>query len=879
MDTQIFSPLIGGIASPSPSLESSRLYSNWSACGDDVTVPAVIQECAKKRAPVNLSYSGNGPDMFGLVSSILEEPNKLEPVTDWNSLSRLFPPVWATESGSNEDYHVGPQNNIMDQNEFTSVTGTQCYQHEYRQMAPEIESLHNEFEGLNLVESWFSLPENCIEQPNEAFKALPETSAFNTHALHQEGVPFQNVGFSRHLGDFDKVKLNDYERNGPDFKAYASPNRIKDNIHFQKDYWKTDKVSGKFMKNDLKDQIKTLQKPSYNVGNMWGRPFQEKQSFSKRYDDFSALKSPSSVHQAPYEINQLFAKESSYSGSVNRRPHGDGTQNGQGGYSSGGTYEHIENKPQLSPKGFHNAPACDGSVNAVLPNGNSSSYKEHVWMDGKALNPTSTTNAVYRKPKHAATSPPPSSGVSTMSSGSPIHQPSAPSSYFSQTTSPVPTVRNDGRIQVQNEVSHTIGFSNFLTESHKPSKVVRQTHVDSSTNWEDQYRKMPVSFASNWSPPRISVNEDSERFNRLGRKQNLDNNSNKDERRGKRNWNPQPGYVGQNRQVFRKKQDQNGGNMSDFINPSFLPSFPMSDFKQPPNFPPFNPHAFPPANNFPFPPSPFAFSELIDLFHCDDFNHLNPFINDLFCGDIAAPYFPFPTPFNKYRPPRNRSGPANELHNQLEECYEQWRCLEKERKKTEADLARNFPGRRVSSSNNTPISRLPANPSRVDRLIVDQFREQARVVTLVAKMERLRGSSLHGNILLTLEHHLEAIHVTQARRKDEIVNAANRQRQGAPRYNNEKDVLALAFAIKELVVSTRKTRTALWCALQMTLPKTSLSTPVKQEDVERALQELCLGWALEGNPLESSAVRIHSERDKQNHDEQARQCIDARIHA
>lgn len=65
----------------------------------------------------------------------------------------------------------------------------------------------------------------------------------------------------------------------------------------------------------------------------------------------------------------------------------------------------------------------------------------------------------------------------------------------------------------------------------------------------------------------------------------------------------------------------------------------------------------------------------------------------------------------------------NELYINLEACTEQYRQLEKERKKTEAELARHNLGKKISSTNNIPIPRIAPLPTRIDRLIVDFFRQ------------------------------------------------------------------------------------------------------------------------------------------------------------
>ena len=60
-------------------------------------------------------------------------------------------------------------------------------------------------------------------------------------------------------------------------------------------------------------------------------------------------------------------------------------------------------------------------------------------------------------------------------------------------------------------------------------------------------------------------------------------------------------------------------------------------------------------------------------------------------------------------------------------CVHYVRCVVIGRLQTEAELARQNPGKMVSSDNTLSVPSLPQNPSRVDRLVVESGREHARV--------------------------------------------------------------------------------------------------------------------------------------------------------
>jgi len=136
----------------------------------------------------------------------------------------------------------------------------------------------------------------------------------------------------------------------------------------------------------------------------------------------------------------------------------------------------------------------------------------------------------------------------------------------------------------------------------------------------------------------------------------------------------------------------------------------------------------------------------------------------------------------------------------VQEARWQFQALETDRKRTEAAIAKQNPGMRISSSNMIQIPRLPLNPTKLDKLLVDSLREQARVLTLLQRIEASSSISGTSEFACFLAMWKEKILVVMEIRRKERMSTVGMGDQ-------------LGESLASMSLASRKARTVLWVLL------------------------------------------------------------------
>ncbi|XP_067869349.1 meiosis-specific coiled-coil domain-containing protein MEIOC isoform X1 [Heterodontus francisci] len=870
-------------ASVSTTPDSSLFYVPWSTSGDDYKQLSGSQS-NPNRSQTEMSDFGSAADLYGLVSNILEEPDQSQSLfVEGNTSSNLLRSIWSSttsrytehldhSSESKKPVDTSYSQPVFNAKESIATSDKQQYQQDSHLVSQQKLNMEDflGFDDLDLTEQWM------FPSKKEATDCSPFQSTDTTKMNFQEFPYVKNcsklqVGLSVSVRE-PGTDIHMYGRDGGDFKEVGTPSSQTSTelfpfLHNSRNSYNSNS-NNRYMEQLHVSKFRQNKFVNFNIAD--GKtssdcipelPVIEMDTCTRVSKGKQAQKGFDELNIDQHNLKYCVKSSSGLSEKQLSKEMGLGSDLGQKCTSECGRnphtfcpirsdFEKAFEKQQHSNYDHFSQSEYVQPLNAlpVSVYSGESYQNRQSWTKLATSGSETTTTTSFGKPDNSADLGNQAAPVSKTSSHSfcpSSHQSSMPfsqnsSAYFQRSTGiysqdnhskvssseftyNVERVQPGTHAEGQNKGSGDMYFESPIEKNCQNGKQVNGFHGSSSSQ---QYvaSKYP-SYQTKQQNCHYDLNEDVKK---------------KDDEFSQSMYRD---LLGAQSYYYNNHTSQQGAGDSNSVanymtrsSASFSSPYMMGDFRRNHNISQLGPRSVASGTNLQFGHPVVSLMDPSELFPYEEFSHLYPLFNDMFYGD--APLYGFIPPFGFPRPMKNRSGPANELHIRLEECYEQWRALEKERKKTEAALARNYPGKRVTSSNNTPIPRLPSNPSRVDRLIVDQLREQARVVTLLGKMERLRSSPLHANISTALDRHLEAIHITQARRKDEIVNAANRQRQGAPRYQDDRDVLALAIAVKEMAVATRKARTALWCALQMTLPKTPNANPDDQVEVERELQDL-----------------------------------------
>ncbi|XP_038634366.1 meiosis-specific coiled-coil domain-containing protein MEIOC isoform X2 [Scyliorhinus canicula] len=822
-------------ASVSTTPDSSLFYVPWSTSGDDYKQLAGSQN-NPNRSQTEMSDFGSAADLYGLVSNILEEPDQSQSLfVEGNTSSNLLRSIWSSTTSrytehldhSSESKKPGDTSYsqpVFNTKESIAASDKPQYQQDSHLVSQQKINMEDflGFDDLDLTEQWM------FPSKKEATDCIPFQSTDGTKMNFQEFPYVKNcsklqVGLPVSVRE-PGTDIHMYGRDGGDFKEVGAPSSQTSTelfpfLHNSRNSYNSN-TGNRYMEQLHSSKFRQNKFVNFNIADGKTSADCIPELPVIEMDNCTRVSKGKQTQKGFDELNidqhtlKYCVKSSGLSEKQLSKELGLGSDLGQKCTSECGRNPHTfcpirsdfekafekqqhSNYDHFSQQSEYVQPL--NSLPVSVYSGESYQNRQS-WTKLATSGSETTTTTSFGKPDNSSdlgNQASPASKTSSHSFCPSSHQSSMPFSqnsnaYFQRSTGiygqdnhpKVPSseftynverVQPGTHIEGQNKASGDMYFESPIEKNCQNGKQVNGFHGSSSQQYVAN--KYP-SYQTKQQNCHYDLNEDVKK---------------KDDEFSQSMYRD---LIGAQSYYYNHNSQQGAGDSNNVANymtrsASFSSPYMMGDFRRNHNISQLGPRSVASGTNLQFGHPVVSLMDPSELFPYEEFSHLYPLFNDMFYGDASL--YGFIPPFGFPRPMKNRSGPANELHIRLEECYEQWRALEKERKK---------------------------------------------VVTLLGKMERLRSSPLHANISTALDRHLEAIHITQARRKDEIVNAANRQRQGAPRYQDDRDVLALAIAVKEMAVATRKARTALWCALQMTLPKTPNANPDDQVEVERELQDL-----------------------------------------
>ncbi|XP_063816039.1 meiosis-specific coiled-coil domain-containing protein MEIOC isoform X2 [Pseudophryne corroboree] len=772
--------------------DSSLFYAPWSTYPDEMKQAASTQLKSKIQAEKN-EY-GSEADLYGLVSNILDETEKTQPYFSQGICSPTMKSVWSLNMNRLSDHeellHDITQAEdlaVLQQNVYgtESMPSTETQQledlyHDLEQDGHWLSSCHTDNHGscnlnpkMSIQE--FSLPKNGFT----VSAALPETSKDCFQKRDSLVSPLNKYNFDTELGRYDMIN-------------HGKTKQSKCSV-FQ-DFKNCTNVSSEFSAFDAE---------------AYARFFQAKQNI-QRHEDFlldqnnTAAKVTQLMTARPFPKDSLFASEYDH-----KTDYGVKTLCG----GSSAFVNHLQKLNHIRHDLQNSDYFKSASLMSSTTSGNSN---KSSWLNGHS---ESNSHSTYCNQKLNSVLSNSQRNPTLGSSYSSVACPLTPTRSFQKYSNVIPTVlpfeysfNSTDRAQDRfGKTREELMLESISEKKLKPLNGVCEKLSSHYNPLNSTVKKIPEKKQS------MQCNVDEHTYDSVA-------HSYKELLGSLLNYNNQRPVSGD--------KPLNGSKLTHHQDKCFSNGLMMGDIHN--NFTTQSSNNCRSHFSHNLGNTIYPIMDNYDPYPYEDLGQVCPRLNDLLHGDASIrALVPM---FSTQRSMKPRSIPAGELHFHLEECYEQCRALEKERKRTESVLVKHYPGKKVSSTNNTPIPRLTANPSRVDRLIVDQLREQARVATLLGKMERFRSSPLHANISTAIDRYLEAIHSVQTHRKDEIANTSNRQKHSRPRHHDDRDIFILASSIKDMATATRKARTALWCALQMTLPK--LSPAQNTGDIERVLQTI-----------------------------------------